>query len=37
MKSSELKFFKNIKFVGELSNNWLSDLYGTNIYNTFDS
>ena len=28
---SELKVFKNIKFLGEISNNWLNDSLGTNV------
>ena len=30
-ENSELKAFKNIKFLGEISNNWRNDLLGTNI------
>ena len=33
-ENSELKVSKNIKFVGEISNNWTNDLLGTNVYNT---
>ena len=33
-KNSESKVFKNIKFLGEISNNWPTDLLGTNIYKT---
>ena len=33
---SESKFFKNIKFSGELSNKWPSDLLRTNVYKTFE-
>ena len=29
-ENSELKDFKNIKFFGEISSNWLNDLLGTN-------
>ena len=29
---SESKFFKNIKSLGEISNNWPNDLLGTNVY-----
>ena len=32
-----LKIFKNIKFVGEVSNNWPNDLLGTNVYKTLQS
>ena len=31
MNNSELKAFENIKFWGEISNNWPNDLLGTNI------
>ena len=34
---SETKVFKNIKFLGEISNNWPSDLVGTNLYKTLES
>ena len=34
---SETKVFKNIKFLGEISNNWPSDLLGTNLYKTLES
>ena len=30
---SESNFFKNITFSGEISNNWLNGLLGTNVYN----
>ena len=33
-EKSELKVFKNIKFLGEISNNWPSDLLRTNVYKT---
>ena len=36
-ESSELKVFKNIKFLGEISNNWLNDLLRTNVYKTSES
>ena len=29
-ENSDLKVFKNIKFFGEISNNWPYDLLGTN-------
>ena len=32
-----LKISKNIKFVGEVSNNWPNDLLGTNVYKTLQS
>ena len=35
-ENSELKVFKNMKFVGEISNNWLNDLFGTNVYATLE-
>ena len=34
---SETKVSKNIKFLGEISNNWPSDLLGTNLYKTLES
>ena len=30
-ENSELKVFKNIKFLAEISNNWPNDLLGTNV------
>ena len=33
-KNSESKLYKNIKFSGGISNNWPSDLLGTNVYKT---
>ena len=33
----ELKVFKNIKFLGEISNNWLNDIFGKNVCKTLDS
>ena len=36
-ENSELKAFKNIKFLGEISNNWRNDLLGTNVYKTLES
>ena len=36
-ENSELKVFKNIKSLGEISNNWTSDLFGTNLCKTFES
>ena len=36
-ENSELKGFKNKKKIGEISNNWLDDLLGTNVYNTLES
>ena len=31
-ENSELKVFKNMNFLGEISNKWPSDLLGTNVY-----
>ena len=36
-KNSEWKVIKNIKFLGEISNNWPNDLSGTNVYNSLES
>ena len=36
-ENSELKVFKNIKFLGETSNNWPNDSIGTNVYKTLES
>ena len=36
-KNSEVKVFKNTKFLGEISNNWPNHLLRTNIYNTLES
>ena len=33
-ENSESKVFENIKFMGEISNNCLNDLLGTNVYKT---
>ena len=33
----ESKVFKNITFLGEISNNWPNDLLGTNVYKTLES
>ena len=35
--NTELKAFKNIKFLGKISNNWPKDLFGTNVHRTLDS
>ena len=32
--NSESKAFKNVKFFGEISNNWLTDLLRANVYKT---
>ena len=31
-EKTELKVFKNVKFFGEISSNWPSDLLGTIVY-----
>ena len=36
-ENSELKSFKNIKSLVEMSNNWPNYLYRTNAYKTFKS
>ena len=36
-ESSLLKFFKNIKFLGEISNSWPNDLLRTNVEKTLKS
>ena len=36
-ENSELKVFTNVKFFGEISNNWPNDLLGTNVYKTLES
>ena len=36
-ENSELKVLNNIKFFGEVSNNWPNDLLGTNAYKTLQS
>ena len=33
----DLKVFKNIKFLGEIFDNWTKDLSGKNLYKTFES
>ena len=35
-KNSESNVFKNIKFLGEISNNWPNNLLGINAYNTLE-
>ena len=35
-KNSESKVFKDIKLLGEISNNWTKDLLGTNVYKTLE-
>ena len=34
--NSESYVFKNIKLLGEISNNWPNDLLGTNVYKTLE-
>ena len=36
-ENSELKVFENIKFLGEISNNWPNDLSEKNTFNTNES
>ena len=36
-ESSELKVFKNIKSLDEISNDWMLDLCGTNVYEALES
>ena len=33
-ENSESKVFKNVKFLGKISNNWPRDLLETNVYKT---
>ena len=35
-KNSELNVLKNIKFLGEISDNWPNDSLGTNVYDTLE-
>ena len=35
-ENSESKVFKNITFLGEISNNWPNDLLGINVYKTLN-
>ena len=35
-ENSELKVFKNIKLLGEISNNWPNDLFGITVYKTLE-
>ena len=35
-ENCEIKVFKNIKYLEEISNNWLNDLFVTNVYKTLD-
>ena len=36
-ENSKLKFYKNINFLGEMSNNWRSDILGTTVKKTLES
>ena len=36
-ENAELDVFKNIKLLGEISNNWSNDLLEINIYKTLES
>ena len=36
-ENSKLKFFRNMKFFGKISNNWPNNLSGTNVYKTPES
>ena len=35
--NSELKVFKNIKFLSEISNNWPNDLFRMKVYKALES
>ena len=35
-ENSELNVFENIVFLGEISNKWPNDLFGTNVHNTLE-
>ena len=35
-ENSELKIFKNMTFVGKISNNWPNDLLETNVHKTLE-
>ena len=35
-ESSESNIFKNRQFLGEISNNWLNDLFEANVYKTLE-
>ena len=37
IKIANQKLFKNIKFIGEISNNWSNDLLQANVYKTLES
>ena len=36
-KNSESNVFKKLNFLGEISNNWVSNLLGINAYKTLES
>ena len=36
-ENPELNTFKNIKFCGEIPRNWPNDLWGIDVYKTFES
>ena len=36
-ENSELKVFKNVKFLWEISNYWPNDLFGAIVYKTLES
>ena len=33
-ENPELDVFRNVEFLGQMSNNWLNDLFGINVYKT---
>ena len=35
-ENSEVKLFKNINFLGEMSDNWSNELFETNVYKTYE-
>ena len=35
-ENCESRVFKNVKFSGEISNNWPNDLLGTDVYKTLE-
>ena len=36
IKKSESKVYKNIEFLNKISNNWLNDFSGINVYKTLE-
>ena len=36
-ENSKLNVFKNIKFLGKISNNWPKEPSGTNVYKAYES